>query len=213
MWDQFAQGAAQAIEEQQLSENISVYSIDISDEVIYRMGLPNSCWRSTAGLDSWLLGNMAVQCAWSWVQGADLGKYILLDPVLITQEFIRENDIKNVKQLVKCVPELQRAAVLKKYPFLKVSVPHELPTLALQPTIMANLPEQKPPEEIKPQEVEQTVPVVQSPTYKQQQYPYKRYKFTPPPNIPKPKSSPSTNTYRRPQSKNPLAQTLGIPFI
>jgi len=112
---------------------IGVYSIDVSDEVLENMISLNSPWKCTVGLDSWLLGNMAIQCAWSWLAGCDLGKYLLLDPVVITQEFVLENNIKTMKALVKCVPELKIATFLKKYPFLQSTQPLPEPIIQ-QPT-------------------------------------------------------------------------------
>jgi len=129
VWDQFAHGAVEAITEIGKNDDISVYSIDVSDEVLQNMNKPGSPWKCTAGLDPWLLGNMSIQCAWSWLHGTDLAKYILLDPVLISQEFVLENNITNMKQLVKSVPELKVEYFLKKYPFLQhTHLPFSTPT-------------------------------------------------------------------------------------
>jgi len=196
MWDQFAQGAVEAIIEEGKNNSISVYSIDISDAVITAMLQPDSPWKCTAGLDPWLLGNMSVQCAWSWLAGSELGKYILLDPILITQEFIVENNIKNMKELVRSLPELKVEPFLKKYPFLRA--PHHLPppitnivpmVPKLEPTIVPNL------EKVVPANVEEQ--------------PKKKARFNPNQRV----VSPREKYSQKPAKPSPLAQTLGLPFL
>jgi len=192
MWDQFAHGAVEAIYEEGKNNDISVYSIDISDEVLAAMHKPDSSWKCTAGLDPWLLGNMSVQCAWSWLAGSDLGKYILLDPVLITQEYVLEQNIKTMKELVKSVPELKVEPFLKKYPFLRA--PHHLP-----PPIKPNV------EPIFPKFEPQVLPV----SHQEHDEQPKKKSAMPPKRV----VTQRPQSQKQPTKPSPLAQHLGIPFV
>jgi len=117
MWDQLARGAVDAIMEEKLGKNYLVYSVDISNDNIQKMREEDSPWTATVALDSKLLGNMSVMAAKSWILGANIGKYIVMDPVLITRDFLLENNILNMDDLVKSLPSLQESSIMEKYTF------------------------------------------------------------------------------------------------
>eukprot|EP01124_Arcella_intermedia_P000209 TRINITY_DN10106_c0_g1_i1.p1 TRINITY_DN10106_c0_g1~~TRINITY_DN10106_c0_g1_i1.p1 ORF type:complete len:1099 (-),score=241.44 TRINITY_DN10106_c0_g1_i1:25-3159(-) len=209
MWDQFAHGAVEAIKLVGKEDDISVYSVDISDQVINEMNHPNSPWKCSVGLDSWLLGNMAVRCAWACLNGVHLGKYILLDPIVIKQEYILQNSIKDIKQLVRELPELKSEAFLKKYPFLRKPQdhPHTAPTAPVslpqvplvQPLpVQAALPQVQALPVPAPQVVPKEVPIHQ---------PNKRVR------VANTRRDAPTRPPKKPQMPSPLAQSLGLPFL
>lgn len=106
MYDEFAKGAVRAITQAGLADQYRVYSVDITNEDIQLMIEPNSPWKATVGTDSFNVGRLAVRVAAAQIAGEEVEKYLLVEPVLITQEFLRENNITDMDGLVAALPEL-----------------------------------------------------------------------------------------------------------
>jgi ABC-type sugar transport system substrate-binding protein len=105
MWDEFAKGVVRAIT-QSGAEGIQVYSVDITDEDIQMMTEPGSPWAATVATDSYNVGRLAVRSALAKVVGEDVEKYLLVEPALITQDFLLDNNITNMDELVEVLPVL-----------------------------------------------------------------------------------------------------------
>ena len=106
MWDEFAKGAVRAIMQAGKADQVKVYSVDITNEDIQMMTQEGSPWVATVATDSYNVGRLAVRGAAAMIAGEDLGKYLLVEPVLITQDFLRQNSISNMDELVKALPSL-----------------------------------------------------------------------------------------------------------
>jgi simple sugar transport system substrate-binding protein len=106
MWDEFAKGVVRAISQAGKSDQIKVYSVDITNEDIGLMIEENSPWAATVATDSYNVGRLAVRAAVAMVAGEDVNKYLLVSPTLITRDFLIENDITNMDQLVEAMPSL-----------------------------------------------------------------------------------------------------------
>jgi simple sugar transport system substrate-binding protein len=106
MYNEFAKGAVRAITQAGLADRYRVYSVDITSEDIQLMIEPNSPWRATVGTDSYNVGRLAVRAAAAQITGEEVDKYLLVEPALITQDFLRENNITDMDGLVAALPEL-----------------------------------------------------------------------------------------------------------
>lgn len=106
MWDEFAKGAVRAIMQAGKSDKFKVYSVDVTTEDIQMMIQQNSPWVATVGTDSYAVGRLAVRAAAALVGGEKLPKYLLVEPQLITKQFLLNNNITNMDELVKALPEM-----------------------------------------------------------------------------------------------------------
>lgn len=106
MWDEFAKGAVRAIMQAGKSDQFKVYSVDVTTEDIQMMIQQNSPWVATVGTDSYAVGRLAVRAAAALVGGEKLPKYLLVEPQLITRQFLVDNNITNMDELVKALPAL-----------------------------------------------------------------------------------------------------------
>jgi simple sugar transport system substrate-binding protein len=106
MWDEFAKGAVRAIQQSGVADKVKVYSVDITNEDIGMMTEEGSPWTATVATDSYNVGRLAVRSAAALIGGEDLDKYLLVQPALITQEFLKTNNITNMDELVAALPEL-----------------------------------------------------------------------------------------------------------
>lgn len=95
----FAQGAAAAVVEAGLAEQVTVYGADVSDEIIAAMAAEGSPWAFTAAVDPYNLGAVTYRCAVIGAQDLDIDRLIILSPVLVTQERIRSGGITNMSGL------------------------------------------------------------------------------------------------------------------
>jgi simple sugar transport system substrate-binding protein len=117
MWDEFAKGAVRAIMQAGKSDQIKVYSVDITNEDIQLMTEPDSPWAATVATDPYNVGRLAVRTAAALIAGEKVDKYLLVSPELITQEFLVENKITNMDELVKALPTLGESS-LSWYPWM-----------------------------------------------------------------------------------------------
>ncbi len=106
MWDEFAKGAVRAIVQAGKSDKFRVYSVDITNEDIQMMIAPNSPWVATVATDPYSVGRLAVRAAAALVAGEKVPKYLLVEPQLITREFLLKHGVTNMDELVKALPEL-----------------------------------------------------------------------------------------------------------
>ncbi len=106
MWDEFAKGAVRAIMQAKKSDQFRVYSVDITNEDIQMMTQPDSPWVATVGTDPYSVGRLAVRAAVAKVVGDEVPKYLLVEPQLVTREFLLKNHIQSMDDLVKALPAL-----------------------------------------------------------------------------------------------------------
>ena len=106
MWDEFAVGAERAIEQVGKTEQIKLYSMDINDYDIERMTAPNSPWVATVATDAAARGRLAVRVAVALLADEHLNKYVLLEPMLISQQFLRDQAITTMDTLTTALPML-----------------------------------------------------------------------------------------------------------
>ncbi len=106
LWDEYAKGAVRAITQVSKADTIRVYSVDITDEDIQLMTADGSPWVATVATDAYTVGRLAVRAAAALIAGEQLNKYLLIEPHLITQGFLRSKHITNMEELVEVLPSL-----------------------------------------------------------------------------------------------------------
>lgn len=105
-YDEFAKGVTRAIEQAGLSDKYRVYGVDVNTEDIQELGKPGGAWKATVATDSYSVGRLAVRAAATLIAGEKVDRYLLVQPVLITQDFIIKNNIQDIDALVKALPAL-----------------------------------------------------------------------------------------------------------
>jgi simple sugar transport system substrate-binding protein len=111
MWDELAKGAVRAIDQSGMNEFVSVYAVDISDENISLMREDGSPWKAVVATDAYNTGRVGMRTAAALIGDEDPGKFILVEPALITRDFLLENDVTNMDELVSAMPELGESNV------------------------------------------------------------------------------------------------------
>lgn len=117
-WDEFAKGATQAVIQAGRAGDISIYGVDIGTQDIQIITAEDSPWQATVATDSYSVGRLAVRTAAALLGGEDVPKYLLVEPTLITRDFLLENNITNIDELVAALPVLGESS-LSWYPWLE----------------------------------------------------------------------------------------------
>lgn len=104
-YDEFAKGVVLALE-QASKTGVQVYGADISTADIAVMTKPDSPWVTTIATDPANVGRVAVRAAALKVNGDPIDREVLIQPSIITQDFLKENSIKTLEDLRAKLPEL-----------------------------------------------------------------------------------------------------------
>ncbi|MXQ09215.1 substrate-binding domain-containing protein [Alphaproteobacteria bacterium GH1-50] len=110
-YDEFAKGVKIAVDEAGLSGDISIYSADVSTADISAMREPGSAWKATVATNPAVVGEVSVRALAIMLTGGDPGASVIVPPTLITQDFLNENDIKNMEELSAKMPQFAHADV------------------------------------------------------------------------------------------------------
>jgi simple sugar transport system substrate-binding protein len=105
-YDEFAKGAVLAIEAAGLQDQVKVYGADISTADIAVITAEGSPWVATAGTDPANVGRVAVRAAALLAAGETVPAQIVVEPALITQQFLRDNAIATIEDLGAKLPTL-----------------------------------------------------------------------------------------------------------
>jgi len=111
-FDEFAKGATLAIEELGLQDQVKVYGADISTADIAVMTAEGSPWVATATTDPSNVGRVTIRAAYLAALGEKLPNPILIPPLLITQDDLRENGVTDMAGLVAAFPALETADLI-----------------------------------------------------------------------------------------------------
>jgi simple sugar transport system substrate-binding protein len=110
-YDEFAKGVKFAVDEAGLSSDISIYSADVSTADISAMRESGSAWAATVATNPAVVGEVSVRSLALMLAGEDPGQQVIVPPTLITQDFLNENDIKNMDDLGAKLPQFAHADV------------------------------------------------------------------------------------------------------
>ncbi len=105
-YDELTKGTVSAILENGLEAQISAYGIDISNADIEVMTADGSPWMATATTDPNAIGAAVVRVMALEVAGQNPDRSVDFPGVLVTQDFLVSNEIKNMVDLRAELPEL-----------------------------------------------------------------------------------------------------------
>ncbi len=110
-YDEVTKGTVEAIERNQLGSKVAAYGIDISNADIELMTKKNSPWKATATTDPSAVG-AAVTRALALQLAGQLGSRDVKFPgVLVTQEFLLKEGVKNMGDLRAKLPQLNLGSI------------------------------------------------------------------------------------------------------
>jgi simple sugar transport system substrate-binding protein len=112
-FDDFALGAKSAVQEAGLSDQIKIYSADLTDRDIKEMREPGSPWVATAASNPYLLGEICVRAVAMLMAGEDPGRKIVVQPRLITRSLLNSMNITSLKDLARRMPEFADQDIAK----------------------------------------------------------------------------------------------------
>lgn len=111
-YDEFAKGVKIAVDEAGMSSSVKIYSADISTSDIAAMREPGSAWAATAATNPAVVGQVSVRTLAMLLAGEDPGHNVIVPPTLITQKDLNDQDIKNMEELGKKLPQFAHADVV-----------------------------------------------------------------------------------------------------
>lgn len=110
-YDEFAKGVKIAVDEAGMSEDVDIYSADVSTADISAMREPGSAWAATVATNPAVVGEVSVRTLALMLAGEDPGQQVVVPPTLITQQFLNDEDIKNMDDLAAKMPAFAHADV------------------------------------------------------------------------------------------------------
>lgn len=111
-YDEFAKGIKIAVDEAGLSQKVKIYSADISNSDIQAMREPNSAWVATVATNPSIMGEVSVRALAMLMNGDEVDSQVTVPPVMITQDMLNEQDIKNMDDLINKIPSFSQSTVL-----------------------------------------------------------------------------------------------------
>lgn len=110
-YDEFAKGVKIAVDEAGLTDDIDIYSADISTADIAAMREPGSAWVATVATNPAVVGEVSVRALAMLLAGENPGAQVIVPPTLITQSFLNDSDVANMEQLGEKMPSFRHADV------------------------------------------------------------------------------------------------------
>ncbi|MEM8916576.1 MAG: LacI family transcriptional regulator, partial [Pseudomonadota bacterium] len=110
-YDEFAKGVKIAVDEAGMTDDIDIYSADVSTADIAAMREPGSAWVTTVATNPAVVGEVSVRALAIMLAGDDPGANVIVPPTLITQDFLNEQDITNMEDLGEKMPQFRHADV------------------------------------------------------------------------------------------------------
>ncbi len=110
-YDEFAKGVKIAVDEAGMTDQVDIYSADVSTADISAMREPGSAWVATVATNPAVVGEVSIRTLAIMLAGGDPGSSVIVPPTLITQSFLNEQNIKNMGDLGAKMPQFQHADV------------------------------------------------------------------------------------------------------
>lgn len=110
-YNEFAKGVKIAVDEAGMTQDVSIYSADVSTADIAAMREPDSAWKATVATNPAVVGEVSVRALAIMLTGENPGAQVIVPPTLITQAFLNESDISNMEDLSAKLPQFAHADV------------------------------------------------------------------------------------------------------
>lgn len=105
-YDEFSKGTLSGLDQIAGTEDIKVYGADISNADIELMAAEGSRWVATGATDPNAIGAAVLRTLALHMAGELKETKVEFPPILVTQDFLRENNIKNMDDLRAAEPAL-----------------------------------------------------------------------------------------------------------
>ncbi|GAA5160147.1 substrate-binding domain-containing protein [Pseudonocardia eucalypti] len=105
-YDELAKGTLIALRQNNMSDKVKVYGVDISTADIQLMTEPGSPWRATAATDPANVGAIVARMAVAAGAGVSTPQKLTIPAALITQDMLRQRGVAGMDQLRAALPEL-----------------------------------------------------------------------------------------------------------
>lgn len=103
-YDEFARGVKLAANDLGIAGKITIYSADISTADIQEITEPGSPWVATAATNPAVVGAVSIRAAALQLTGDPVPHQIVVEPVLVTQQQLREAGVNTIEDLAKKIP-------------------------------------------------------------------------------------------------------------
>jgi simple sugar transport system substrate-binding protein len=111
-YDELTKGTVEAIERNKLGSKVAAYGIDISNADIELMTKKDSPWKATATTDPSAVGAAVTRTLALRLAGQLDSNRVVFPGVLVTQEFLSKEQIKNMDDLRAKLPELNLTTIV-----------------------------------------------------------------------------------------------------
>lgn len=110
-YDEFAKGVKIAVDEAGMTDQIDIYSADVSTADIDLMREEGSSWVATAATNPAVVGEVSVRALAMLLAGEDPGGQVIVPPTLITSTMLHDLEIRNMEELSANLPQFAHADV------------------------------------------------------------------------------------------------------
>lgn len=111
-YDELCKGSLIALRQNDMKDQVQVYGVDVSTADIQLMTKEGSPWRATAATDPANVGAIVARAAIGAAAGVDMPEKMTVPAALITQDTLREENVKNMAELRAAFPDLSTPEVL-----------------------------------------------------------------------------------------------------
>jgi simple sugar transport system substrate-binding protein len=111
-YDELAKGTLIALRQDNLSDKVKLYGVDISTADIQLMTEPGSPWRATAATDPANVGAIVARAAVGAASGVTMPEKLTIPAALITQDMLRQRNVTNMNDLRGALPDLSTPNIL-----------------------------------------------------------------------------------------------------
>ncbi len=108
-YDEFARGVKLAADEAGISDQVRIYSADVSTSDIQAMIEPGSPWVATAATNPAVVGEVSVRVLALLLAGEDPGERVIVSPTLITQQDLLDAGITTMEELATNFPAFRHS--------------------------------------------------------------------------------------------------------
>lgn len=93
-----------------ISSKLKIYSADISTADIQEITEEGSPWVATAATNPAVVGAVSIRAAALQIAGETVPPSIVVDPVLVTQQQLRDAGVTTIEELAKKIPTFSTSA-------------------------------------------------------------------------------------------------------
>jgi simple sugar transport system substrate-binding protein len=111
-YDELAKGTLIALRQNNMSDKVKVYGVDISTADIQLMTEPASPWRATAATDPANVGAIVARAAVAAANGVTMPEKLTIPAALITQDMLRQRRVTNMDDLRAALPDLNTPNII-----------------------------------------------------------------------------------------------------